>query len=287
MVMSFEFWYLLPISVVIATVAMSTGIGGAVFFTPIFLLWLRMEPTVAVGTALTTELFGFSSGLYAYIRAKLIDFKLGANLLMFSIPGAIVGVLYADAFPPLVLKAIFAAGLIFIGIQLFTSWREEHREKLNRELEEEDGARHESSLTDRSGKQYFYTVCHKGIGRTFAAIGGAFLGMISVGLAELQEYHLVAKCRVPSAVAVATSIFVVVCTVLVAVVSHMIEFASHAESETFQQVFSVVIFTVPGVLIGGQIGPRLQARLDPDILKVAISVIFLLVGAFMLWTLIP
>ena len=51
---------------------------------------------------------------------------------------------------------------------------------------------------------------NKNMGRMFAAIGGAFLGMISVGLAELQEYHLVAKCKVPTRVAVATSIFVVV-----------------------------------------------------------------------------
>lgn len=287
MAISFEYWFLFPISIVIATVAMSSGIGGAVFFTPIFLLWLRLEPTVAVGIALTTELFGFSSGLYAYVRAKLIDYKLGLNLLMFSIPGAIVGVVYADAFPPIVLKAVFAAGLIFIGIQLFTSWREEHREKLNREIDEEDSAGHESSLTDRSGKQYSYTICHKMMGRTFAAVGGAFLGMISVGLAELQEYHLVAKCRVPSAVAVGTSIFVVVCTVLVAVAVHLAEFASSADKAVFQEMLNVVVFTVPGVLIGGQIGPRLQARLDPDMLKVAISVIFLLVGIFMLWTLIP
>lgn len=287
MAISFEYWFLFPISIVIATVAMSSGIGGAVFFTPIFLLWLRLEPTVAVGIALTTELFGFSSGLYAYVRAKLIDYKLSLNLLMFSIPGAIVGVVYADAFPPIVLKAVFAAGLIFIGIQLFTSWREEHREKLNREIDEEDSAGHESSLTDRAGKQYSYTICHKAMGRTFAAVGGAFLGMISVGLAELQEYHLVAKCRVPSAVAVGTSIFVVVCTVLVAVAVHLTEFASSADKEVFQEMLNVVVFTVPGVLIGGQIGPRLQARLDPDMLKVAISVIFLLVGIFMLWTLIP
>ncbi len=287
MTLSLEYWYLLPISIAIATVAMSSGIGGAVFFTPILLLWLRLEPTVAVGIALTTELFGFSSGLIAYMRAKLIDYKLGFNLLMFSVPGAVIGVLYADAFPPIVLKAVFAAGLVFIGIQLFTSWRDERRERLNGEIESENSAAHESSLTDRNGKTYTYTICQKGMGRAFAAVGGAFLGMISVGLAELQEYHLVAKCRVPSAVAVGTSIFVVVVTVLVAVVGHAIEFAAHAESETFQQITNIVIFTVPGVLIGGQLGPRLQARLDPDILKVVISVVFVLVGAFMMWTLVP
>ena len=47
------------------------------FFSPIFLFVLKLEPNVAIGTALLTELFGFSSGLFAYLRARLIDFKVG------------------------------------------------------------------------------------------------------------------------------------------------------------------------------------------------------------------
>lgn len=148
-------------------------------------------------------------------------------------------------------------------------------------------AKHESSLIDSSGKKYFYTICNKNMGRSFAALGGTFLGMISVGLAELQEYHLVAKCRVPSPVAIGTSIFVVVITVFVAATGHMLEFAAEANGETLQQVINIAAFTVPGVLIGGQIGPKLQAHLDPDMLKVAVSAVFVLIGLFMLWTLIP
>jgi uncharacterized protein len=85
MELSFEFWYLLPLSIVIATIAMSSGVGGAVFFSPPFMLALKLEPTIAIGSALSTELFGFSSGLLAYYKAKLIDFKLAKALLMFSI----------------------------------------------------------------------------------------------------------------------------------------------------------------------------------------------------------
>jgi uncharacterized protein len=68
---------------------------------------------------------------------------------------------------------------------------------------------HTSELVDRDGTVYRYTVCEPVRGMVFAAIGGVFLGMISVGLAELQEYRLVARCRLPTPVAVATSIFVV------------------------------------------------------------------------------
>lgn len=283
MELTFEYWYLFPISVVIATVAMSTGIGGAVFFSPIFLLWLKLEPTVAIGTALITELFGFSSGLVAYMKAGLIDFKLGKTMLMVSVPASIVGVYAADFFPAIILKTIFGVGIMFVGIQIFTSWRQEQKNELNKDILE-DPAPHTSSVTSANGTTYRYTVCNKSMGRMYVAFGGAFLGMISVGLAELMEYQLVAKCRVPSPVAVATSIFVVVVTVLVASASHIYGFVQEG-SETFSKALNIALFTAPGVILGGQIGPRIQAMFDPDKMKVVISIIFMSVGVLMLVTL--
>ncbi len=284
MELTLEFWYLLPISIVIATIAMSSGVGGAVFFSPLFILALKLDPKMAVGAALITELFGFSSGLIAYIRARLIDFSLAGQLLVFSVPAAIVGSYYADAIPSIVLKAIFAVGLVAIGFQLYNAWRKEERAKRELEHIEEFKDDYESTLTDSTGQTYKYTVCNKNMGRSFAAIGGAFVGMISVGLAELQEYHLVARCKVPTPVAVATSIFVVVITVAVASVGHVYEFV-HAGEAVYTRVLNIVIYTVPGVIIGGQLGPRLQKVISEDKMKVAIAWVFMVLGAFMLYTL--
>lgn len=286
MELSFQYWYLLPISILIATIAMSSGIGGAVFFSPLFILALKLEPSIAIGAALATELFGFGSGLYAYLKKKLVDFKLGMNLLMFSIPAAILGVIYSDALPAIVLKAVFAAGLIFIGSQLFTSWRKEEKEKADAKVVEDFAENFESRLVDAQGNVYKYTVFNKNMGRIFAVVGGGFLGMISVGLAELQDYHLIARCRVPSPVAIATSIFVVVVTVLIASAGHFYHFAFGAGPEVLSQVMSVIIFTVPGVIIGGQLGPALQTKLNPDVIKVGVAILFIIIGLFMLTTLI-
>lgn len=277
-------WWLFPVSIMIATVAMSSGIGGAVFFSPLFLLGLGLSPTIAIGSALITELFGFTSGVISYHKARLIDYKLAKSLLFFAIPFAIVGSLVADFFPARVLKAIFATGLLFIGWQLFTSYKEEEKHKHDKTIKEEKN--HESSLTDVNGNVYEYTICNKGTGKIFAAIGGLFVGMISVGLAELEEYHLVARCKVPTPVAVATSIFTVVITVLFASMGHIYHFVTAADSSVLYQVINVVAFTIPGVIIGGQIGPFVQKRVNPDFMKLSIAVLFVLIGLFMLFTLI-
>ncbi len=104
-----------------------------------------------------------------------------------------------------------------------------------------------------------------------------------MGLAEVQEYHLIVRCRVPSAVAVATSIFVVVVSVLVASLGHFYHFATSADPAILSQVLSIVVFTIPGVILGGQLGPLVQTTVDPDRVRLGIAVLFIGVGAFMLF----
>ncbi len=48
---------------------------------------------------------------------------------------------------------------------------------------------------------------------------------------------------------------------------------------------AIVTFTIPGVVVGGQIGPFLQTKLDPSHVKLGLSVVFTGVGLFMLSTL--
>ena len=283
MELTLEYWFLFPISVVIATIAMASGIGGAVFFSPLFILALRLDAKIAIGTALITELFGFASGLVAYIKTRLIDYQLAKNLLLFSIPAAILGLFLANYIPNMILKTIFAVGLIFIGLQLFTSWRNEEREKQEEANKKEFKQNNESCLIDDQGNEYRYTICNKNMGRMFAVVGGAFVSMISVGLAELQEYQLVARCKVPTPVAIATSIFTVVITLLVASAGHIYEFANGNIYE-LAEVVNLVVFTVPGVILGGQLGPKIQKWLPDDKTKVSISILFLVIGTFMIVT---
>jgi len=48
--MTLDFWFMLPISVVFATTAMASGVEGATFFTPLFILALGLPPEIAIST---------------------------------------------------------------------------------------------------------------------------------------------------------------------------------------------------------------------------------------------
>lgn len=283
--MTFEFWFMFPVAIAVATVAMSTGIGGAVFFSPIFLLVLGLDPVVAIGTALITELFGFTSGLVAYVRQRLIDYKMGFQVLMFAVPAAIFGSIIAERVPDEVLRSIFAIGILFVGSQIFVAWYGERREQMAAVIQTEQLATtvnfNQHAVTDINGREFRYNVFNRPVAAVYASVGGAFVGMISVGLAELMEYQMVAKCRIPPPVAVATSIFMVVITVAAASIGHVVSFVSHG-SAVMQQVASIAIFTAPGVVIGGQLGPFVQKVAPPELMKILISGVFIVVGVFML-----
>jgi hypothetical protein len=155
--------------------------------------------------------------------------------------------------PADVLKTVLGLGLIAVATSFLRmpKPREVVREDLAIEREY-GGDKAESCLTTREGERICYTVCNRTEGSAIAGIGGLFIGMISTGLGELNGYFLLQRCRVPSRVAVATSVLVVAVTALTASMGHFIKFLQTG-GETLSTVLSLVIFTVPGVIIGGQL----------------------------------
>ena len=94
------YWFMFPVSIGVATLAMLSGIGGAALFTPIFILvfpllgleYVLHSTIAAISAALITQTFGFLSGFIGYYRRRLIDFALAGRILRVAVP---VGVLLA------------------------------------------------------------------------------------------------------------------------------------------------------------------------------------------------
>ena len=84
----------------------------------------------------------------------------------------------------------------------------------------------------------------------------------------------------PIAVAAATSVLVVITTVVFAsttLVLQMIKSGGWTAAP-----WNLLCYDIPGVLIGGQIGPRLQGRNSPHTMRRAISVLFVILSVTMM-----
>ena len=280
--MTLQYWFMLPIAVLIATIAMASGVGGATFFAPLFILGLGLPPEVAVGTGLITEVFGFASGLLAYARKRLIDYRLGISLLIVTVPAAVLGLWAAGWVAPDLLKVILGVGLFAVAPSFLRAPEQKDIDRMDGFiLQEYGGNRAETSLTTAEGEEIRYTVCNRTEGRLIAGIGGLFEGMISTGLGELNGYFLLQRCRVPSKVSVATSVLVVAITALSASAGHFIRFATTGD-EVLTTVLSIVLFTVPGVMIGAQLGSKVASQIPQKALERGLGVLFMLVAVLSL-----
>ena len=280
--MDLSFWWLFPVSIVIAAIANGAGIGGATFFSPLFLIVLGLDPVIAIGAALLTEVFGFASGVVAHARAKAIDWFAVRRLVVVSVPFAVVGSLLAGYAPATFLKLLLGFGLLFIA---FTFIRHHDPEVEDAEIAAGVGVVQPAirrRIVTADDQVYDYELCRLQEGRIGAGVGGLLVGLISTGLGEANSYSLVKRCRIPSRVAIAVSVVTVAVTALAASVTHLINFLQTPDADT-ALIVSIVMFTIPGVIIGGQLGPRITGRVPERTLIRSIGWLFIAVAAITIW----
>ncbi len=277
------YWFMFPVSIVVATCAMLSGIGGAALFTPIFILvfpllgeeYVLATTMTAIAAALFTQTFGFLSGFIGYYRRKLIDYQLAFRILRVSIPVAILGAVVANYVPGSVLVASYA---ILVAVLAFVMWRNPIKPG---DPEVHLEGRVVIEKTDSRGLTYSYDRPKLGLASYSITAVGAFLtGMVSVGIGEVTISKLTHK-GIPIAVAAATSVLVVILTIVFATATLFVELIQAGGWSAIP--WNLLIYDIPGVLIGGQIGPRLQGLIPQHRMRQAISVLFMFLAIAMMF----
>ena len=265
-------WYVFPVAVAFSTLALASGISGALFFSPFFLLVLGLAPAQAIGAGLLTELAGTGLAAANYLRQRVVDFKTARLLLATAVPAIVLGSLASHHIDPGVLRLVFGGVLFLLAVLMLAVTRPHRATPSPRFLQPQ---RPLTRLVDSQGQVYQYRVCYRPIGMGLAALGGALTGLISAGLPEVTTTQLVVRCQLPPRIAVATSIFVLAVSVLAGAATHALQ---------AQPVWSVVSLSVPGVAVGAQIGPRLGRRLPADIMERVLAGVFAVVGLIVIGT---
>jgi len=80
---------------------------------------------------------------------------------------------------------------------------------------------------------------------------------------------------------VATSVFVVAFTVLAASAGHLVQFVQ-VGGNALTTVMSLAVFTVPGVILGAQLGAKVASHIPERMLERGLAVLLILVAALTL-----
>ncbi len=291
----FVYWFMFPACIVIASIAMLTGISGTAMLTPFLILVFPvigvpvLTPAQAVGMALFTEFFGFVSGWLGYNKVGLIDYKTGWKLARVGIPVIIVFSLLSHYVPSILLKGVYGLMMIalasYLSLTAIATVRNRDLKKLRGEVERIPRVAEvpqERIVKTRTGIEYRYKICDENRGYLVTTAGCAMEGLVSVGLGELLMPNLVKRCKIPVAVSAATSVFVIAVTVLSGSVTAILALLQQGGVDAVP--WSLVAYTVPGAVIGGQLGSRFQGRISDAMTERIIATLFAVVGVAFLVT---
>ena len=249
--MSFEFWYMFPVAILIAILANSSGFSGGVLFQPIYNLLLNIPLPNAIATGIATETIGMTSGAIRYLYYKMPEMNIGFVMIMLTIPGVVIGnnalMIINENFLKLVL------GVILIGIasmQLYYAIRRFFGTRDSVPIEE----------------IYPYM--------WIPPVSGFFSATTGTGIAEISQPLLEKGLGLKTKKANATAILIEATGDWVITILNF-----HAGLI----LWNLWIFTGLGVLIGGQIGPYLSKFLPDRIIKIIFSVAIIIIGIFYLY----
>lgn len=269
---SFEYFYMLPVAFIISTIAMSTLVGGATFFAPIFILILHLESNVAIAVALMTQTFGFGMGVIRYYSQKVIDYSMGFSLILITIPYAIIGAYLSIILNPYFIRILLGIVLIFIGYNLLIKdvVTVRRRGKIVKKFE--------LDITSRKNKKIQFSCggMQKNILKT--SVGSLFLGMTSAGLGEVLGFEWIKKTDANLKTIVATTVFVIAITTFVTSLTHFYNLFT-TNIEGLKQGLNILVFTIPGVLMGGFYGTKLIGDINQKMLLKVISFFLIVAGA--------
>ncbi|MEC7488049.1 MAG: sulfite exporter TauE/SafE family protein [Pseudomonadota bacterium] len=289
-----QYWFMFPIAIAVATSAMLSGIGGAALFIPIFVIVFPMlgpeyplATSAAIGSALMTEVFGFSSGFIGYYRKRLIDFKSALPFIYVSVPVAIIGALMFGVLQEqeVLLKVAYAVLMLTLCPVIIRHTPPENKKtkpRVSKTIKSEAQIR---EFTGGDGRTYkFIKPCQGVIGSFFTGIGSFLTGFLGVGVGEVILPQLVKRNHVPVAVAAATSVFIVIVTIASASFTQVTALIDAGGLSAVP--WNLVCYTIPAVIIGGQIGPLLQGHITQRKLEVSIAILFGIIGIAMSWIVI-
>lgn len=258
------------------------GLGGGILIVPLLTGVLGIPIHEAIGASLVGVVATSSAGAGVYLKARLVNVRLGLLLEPMLALGGITGGLIAALLSGQILSVLFALALIYTAYNMYKSGRGES-EQSRRQIDEHVQVAKDSRLHDALSGEIFDratggTVAYRvrrvpaGLGASFVA--GSLAGLLGIGggIVKVPVMHLL--MGLPLKTSVATSNFAMGITASAAAFVYL--------SEGLVNPFLVAPVVI-GVVAGAQVGSRVSERIQTSVLRrVFVLVLFLMAAQMVL-----
>jgi uncharacterized protein len=285
------YWFMLPVCVVVASVAMFSGISGAAMLTPVFLIGFpllgvpRLTTVEAIGTSLLLETSGFGTGVARYLAMRLADLETARSIIAVTLPLGALGAVAARHTPAQALRIGYGVAMLGLAWLLArkppggSAAEGAPQPALVRQSDRSHppcGHGQARQLRTAAGRTYAW--CAHGLRgqRAISGAGALVAGLISTGVGEATLPPLVRRSRFPVPVAAATSTLIVAGTVTGAAATHLVQLVAAGGLAAIP--WNLLVWAVPGAVTGALLGTRLQGRVREDTARRFFAGLFALIG---------
>jgi uncharacterized protein len=249
-------WSAFPAGICIATIVMTVGFGGGILWMPFLLIGLNLDPGTAILTSLLIQTAGTASGSVAYVRQDMTDNRLALLLLVIAVPGVTLGATIAHHLALAHIELIIGVVSLTTAL-LFVSSNQKYDEEGRARVDLRSAARHS----------------------WIAAVAAVASGMLTINVGEWLVPVMRKKMRLRMSHAIATCILITFGISLIGAVTHL--------AMSSRPSIPTLLWGMPGVLIGGQLGSRLVTRIDERLLKEIFVFVLTLIGIHLVYSSYP
>ena len=246
-----------------------TGVGGGSLMTPFLMVVMGVPAPTAIGTDMVYATVTKLTGSWQHYRQRSINLEVALFLGVGSIPASLLGVRtlewiknsFDEERVNAIMITVIATTLVVVGASL-----------IFRTFMPERWTERKQHRWDGKGRMSFqrrlFTI-------VFGSIGGYLVGLTSIGSGSIMAVILLLLYPLSPAVIVGTDIAHATVLSLVTGLAHMTQ-----GNVDFGLVGTLLVGSIPGVLIGSRVAPWLPSR--P--LRIVLSVMLIFVGTTLLIT---
>jgi len=245
------------------------GLGGGFIIVPVLIFIFGLSAQVSAGTSLVSLVFTGLSGAIGYTWQRRIDYRLGISLAVASAPGAVVGSLASTYVTSSILTALFGCFMILVSIYVSMGNPVAPPRSIL--------SGRPSLLIDRDGREFEYQVKHLVLAYPLVFFAGVLAGFFGIGGGALQVPVMILLLGVPIEIATATSTLMILVSALTGAITH-IQLANVA--------YEFIPFIIISVIIGAQIGVRIQRRTGARALRRMFAFFLIVIGLRMILVLV-
>jgi uncharacterized membrane protein YfcA len=265
--MTHQWWFLLPLGLIVGTLGTLIGAGGGFILVPVLLMMTPdANPVHITAISLAVVFLNATSGSVAYLKMGRVDVKSAAWFALATLPGAILGVLGTKSIPRANFNLVF--GVLLIMASAYLLWKPES----GRDPGHEPDPRHtRRELEDTEGTTHVWHF-PMSVGVLLSVLVGFFSSLLGIGGGIIHVPVLNRSLNFPVHIATATSQVILGFMALVGTITHYTQ-------GNLDGHFAEIGVLGAGAIVGAQVGARLSNRLEGSGIIRGLAIALGIVGA--------